>query len=221
MLDAHEALLESFIRATHHISVDVVLTILNNRLGLPTGQLHDLHRLTANSGDQVRFVKAPPQPAEDSRTALGAHTDFGSVTVLFAHVGGLQVLLPSAGTADDAQQNWAYVQPLPGRAIINLGDALVKFSAGLLRSNVHRVVAPPGEQAGLTKFSLVYFCRPVDEAMLRALEASPAVKERVRNGAWREEEEVVSSKEWVLRRALGRRGMRKWDDAGGTEGKMV
>lgn len=43
---------------------------------------------------------------------------------------------------------WCYVRPLPGHAIVNLGDALVKFSKGGVRSSVHRVVKPPGRQGG-------------------------------------------------------------------------
>jgi isopenicillin N synthase-like dioxygenase len=113
-----------------------------------------MHRIDGRSGDQIRFVKAPPQPKDDRRTALGEHTDFGSVTVLFNRLGGLQVLPPGR----DAQ--WCYVKPLDGHAIINLGDAMVKFTNGLLRSNIHRVSAPPGEQADYNRFSLVYFNRP-------------------------------------------------------------
>ena len=48
---------------------------------------------------------------------------------------------------------------------MNLGDALVKFSAGVLRSNIHRVVPPPGVQGCETRYSLVYFSRPEDEVV--------------------------------------------------------
>lgn len=143
----------------------------------------------------MRFVKAPPQPADDRRTALGEHTDFGSVTILFNRLGGLQVLPPGA----DAE--WVYVRPLPGHAIVNLGDAMVKFTNGLLRSNIHRVVSPPGEQGDSTRYSLVYFARPEDDILLRRLEGSeriPALEDGV-------EEEVINSKDWIIRRALGNR----------------
>lgn len=33
-----------------------------------------------------------------------------------------------------------YLQPMPGYAICNLGDAMTIFSGGLLKSNLHRVV---------------------------------------------------------------------------------
>ena len=34
-------------------------------------------------------------------------------------------------------------QPLAGHAICNIGDALTVYSAGILRSNLHRVVSAP------------------------------------------------------------------------------
>ena len=114
--------------------------------------------------------------------------------MLFNRVGGLQVL----PQGEDGE--WLYVRPLPGHAIVNLGDAMVKFTNGLLRSNIHRVVSPPGEQGGWTRYSVVYFARPEDDVLLRRLEGSKLIPE-VEGG----EEEEINSKDWVLRRALGRR----------------
>ncbi|KAF2398036.1 Clavaminate synthase-like protein [Trichodelitschia bisporula] len=219
LLTPHRPLFTSFIHAAHSLTL-LVLDILNMKLQLPPGTLTTLHALDKPSGDQVRMIKAPPQPPQDQRTVLGAHTDFGSVTVLFNRVGGLQVQLPEGVKAEgeETEDGWAYVRPLPEHAVINLGDALVKFSAGVLRSNIHRVVSPPGEQAGVTRYSVVYFSRPGDEVVLRPLKESPVVRGRVGDG---EEEEEVSSKEWVLRRALGRRGVGRWEDSKGTEGERV
>ncbi|OAX83322.1 hypothetical protein ACJ72_02322 [Emergomyces africanus] len=191
---------KSFMTNAHNI-VTMVLNLLNEKLNLPPSTLANLHRLHAISGDQVRMIKAPPQPPDDRRTALGQHTDFGSVTVLFNRVGGLQILPPGR----DAE--WCYVRPLPGHAIINLGDAMVKFTNGLLRSNIHRVVSPPGPQAETTRYSLVYFARPEDDIILKRLEGSdciPPLTLRDETGAVVEEEEV-KSKDWIIRRALGNR----------------
>lgn len=180
--------------SSSHEIVNLVLRILNTKLDLPKDTLTNMHRINAPSGDQVRWIKAPPQPISDRRVALGQHTDFGSVTVLMNRLGGLQVQLPGE------KGEWVYVRPLPGHAIINLGDAMVKFTNGLLRSNIHRVNAPPGLQADSTRYSLVYFARPEDSVVLRRLEGVniPAL------GPGQVEEEV-SSKEWIIRRALGRR----------------
>jgi isopenicillin N synthase-like dioxygenase len=204
----------------------LVTSILSSRLPLTTptresGGLSALHKLNSNSGDQIRFVKAPPQEVDSKAVALGEHTDFGSVTVLFNRLGGLQVRLPahiapvppsSSSTSDTetglCKDGWTYVRPLPGHAIINLGDALVKFSSGRLRSNIHRVVAPPGDQGKVTRYSLVYFCRPEDDVVLKSL---------VEGSGDREMEEEVTAKEWILRRALGRRKEGGWEKSGGTE----
>lgn len=205
----------------------LVTSLLSSRLPLlpvvrDAGGLPALHKLDAVSGDQIRFIKAPPQEQSLEGVALGEHTDFGSVTVLFNRLGGLQVRLPdyiqplqpsSSAPSSPVEQalctsGWTYVRPLPGHCIVNLGDALVKFSSGKLRSNIHRVVAPPGEQGKVTRYSLVYFCRPEDDVRLRSL---------VEGGVEGEEEEV-SAKEWILRRALGRRKEDGWEKSGGTEG---
>lgn len=67
---------------------------LSTRLGLPPSTLPSIDRLTASSGDQIRFVCAAPQPPDDLNTALGKHTDFSSIIVLFNRLGGLHVRLP-------------------------------------------------------------------------------------------------------------------------------
>ena len=186
--------LNSFMHGSHDI-VSLILQVLNDKLSLPKDTLANLHRRREISGDQVRFIKAPPQPMDDRRTALGQHTDFGSVTVLFNRLGGLQVLPPGENA------EWIYVRPLPGHAVVNLGDAMVKFTNGLFRSNIHRVVAPPGIQGDSTRYSLVYFARPEDNVMLRRLNGSnliPAIEKG-------QIEEEINSKDWIIRRALGRR----------------
>jgi len=204
----------------------LITSLLSSRLPLAppiraNGDLEALHQLDTNSGDQIRFVKAPPQEVDVKGVALGEHTDFGSVTVLFNRLGGLQVRLPDsiAPTPPTSttpppsktelklcERGWTYVRPLSGHAIINLGDALVKFSSSILRSNIHRVVAAPGDQGSVTRYSLVYFCRPGDEVVLKSC---------VEDGE--EEEEEVTAKEWILRRALGRRKEGGWEASKGTE----
>ena len=197
-----------------HAVVSLLLGLLDAKLGLPLEKLESLHRLRAVSGDQVRWVFAPTQPQDDRSIALGEHTDFGSITVLFNRLGGLQVLPP--GT-----DQWCYVKPLRGHAVVNLGDALVKFTAGVLRSNVHRVVNPPGEQGGADRMSLVYFSRPEDDVVLKVLEGSQVIDASRERQPTAEEEEEVTSKEWIKRRLLGMRQGGDWQKSRGTEGGRV
>lgn len=190
--------LRTFILNAHRI-VLIVLDLLNEHLQLPPSTLANMHRIDHHSGDQIRLTRSPPQPKDDTKgnkaPRLAGHTDFGSVTVLFNRLGGLQVLPPG----QDA--DWKWVKPLPDHCIINLGDSLVKFTNGLLRSNIHRVSSAPGDQADVERLSLVYFSRPEDDVLLKRLQDSPVVPPLPEGVV----EENITSKDWVIRRALANR----------------
>lgn len=118
-------------------------------------------------------------------------------------------------TAEEAAE-WAYVVPIPGHAVINLGDAMTKFSAGILRSNIHRVNSPPGEQADCHRYSLVYFTRPEYDVKLRYLGAESNVVRKQLKDTGRENvvEKEYTSREWVNKMSLGRRNMSTWSASG-------
>lgn len=183
-------LLKNFTIAVHGLAMHL-LGHLDLHLHLKPGTLANLHRLHKRGDDHVRFIKYAPQPPDDRRTSLGAHTDFGSITVLFSTLGGLQIL-PSG---PDAQ--WGYVRPESGHAIINIGDALVKFTNGLLRSNIHRVTYAPGAQAELVRYSLGYFVRPEDDVVLKRLDGGDVIPPLVEG----EVEDNFTAKEWTFKRA--------------------
>ena len=100
---------------------------------------------------------------------------------------------------------------------------MVKFTSGILRSNIHRVVNPPGQQADQTRMSLVYFARPEDEVLLKPLDGSEIIdaKRKEKGSADDNNEEVITSKEWIKRRALGRRAGGNYAASHGTEGARV
>jgi isopenicillin N synthase-like dioxygenase len=79
---------------------------------------------------------------------------------------------------------------------------MVKFTNGLLRSNIHRVVAPPGEQVNSTRYSLVYFSRPEDDVVLKRLDFPGSTVPELEKGVV---EEDVSSKVWIMDKAMSRR----------------
>ncbi|KAG8624085.1 hypothetical protein KVT40_009061 [Elsinoe batatas] len=211
VLESPRPTIKSYMQQSHAI-VSLILRLLNSRLDLAPDTLPSLHRLHAISGDQLRWVYAPPQPFDDRKTALGEHTDFGSVTILFNRLGGLQVLPPGS-------DEWKYVKPLRHHAVVNLGDAMVKFTAGILRSNIHRVVNPPGEQEDHTRMSLVYFARPEDDITLKALEGSALIEEKKKELG--DEGPEISAKEWILKRALGRRAGGNYEESHGTEARRT
>lgn len=135
----------------------VILRHLDKHLHLPEGTLASLQRLDRVSGSTLRMLRYPSQPESDRRTAFLGHTDIGTITILFNVLGGLQILPPGM---EAKEENWRYVRPQPGCAIVNLGDAMVEWSGGILRSNLHRVYFAPGAQAVLDRYSVAYAIRP-------------------------------------------------------------
>jgi len=184
-----EARMESTIKpfATKSLEVtNTILAVFARQLGLPEGAFAERHKMIANSGSETRCIKNPakrrpstdaasykPTAADEEKAALGAHTDFGSISFLHNRLGGLQVLPPG-------YEAWQYIRPLPGHGVCNVGDTLTLLSGGILRSNLHRVVIPPGEQAFFERWSLVFFLRPgVDVVLYPLTQESPAVAKAV------------------------------------------
>ncbi len=81
---------------------------------------------------------------------------------------------------------------------------MVKFTNGLLRSNIHRVVSPPGDQGREIRWSLVYFSRPENEVLLKRLEGGDVIPE-LREG---ELEEEMNAQEWIKLQAMRLRNIR-------------
>lgn len=204
---------------TAHATGLAILSILATKLGLPADALVPYHRITEESGDHVRMTHGPARKSADlPEIQTPGHTDFGSITILFNWLGGLQVWSdPSRGSfenvvdpdsaaaaskGDGETPRWLWVRPPPpNHAIVNLGDAAVKWTGGVLASGRHRVVPAPGEQGRFDRYSIVYFVRPEDKAPLKRLEA-PGIPKISAGG---EEEEPINAKAWIIRqaRALG------------------
>ncbi|KAJ1553753.1 hypothetical protein HK405_006998, partial [Cladochytrium tenue] len=97
-----------------------------------------------------------------------AHTDYGTVTLLFQDQrGGLEVKTPSG--------EWAEATPIPGTVVINAGDLLARWSNDVIRSTEHRVVSPrvaPTEAGGSqhgARYSVAFFCNPNQDAVVEGL----------------------------------------------------
>lgn len=210
LLAMHHELLDRLVRRAHTICL-LVLTTLEDHFSLEHGKLTSIHRLDHASADQLRLLKMPPQPEGDRRTSLLAHTDFGSVTLLWNILGGLQILPPGKDGSPNTSDAWEYVQPQVGCAVVNMGDAMVEFSRGRLRSNLHRVGYAPGDQASFDRFSVAYFARPEDEVMMEALDGfGKGSRQQIRT------EQGHTVKEWVaMKSAMYRKGKGTMTSSGG------
>lgn len=75
---------------------------------------------------------------------MGAHSDYGIVTVLCSDpVPGLEILGPDGA--------WHGVIPRTGALLVNLGDLTARWTNDRWRSTLHRVVPPPESQPGPAK----------------------------------------------------------------------
>ncbi len=77
-----------------------------------------------------------PVRLEAEQLGMGAHTDYGIVTVLWADrvSPGLQIL--------DRDGAWHDVVPAPGALLVNLGDLLARWTNDRWISTMHRVLPP-------------------------------------------------------------------------------
>ena len=166
-----------------------LLSHLDRHLSLASGTFASLCPQDKPSQTMLRMLRSPPQKIGSHRTSLIGHTDLGSMTMLFNVVGGLQ-LLPAK--SENVDENWVYIRPEPGCAVINLGDAMVQWSGGILRSNIHRVATPPGQQAGYPRYSLAYLLRPEASASMRRLEGGGVIPQ-LADG---EQEDGLCAQDW-------------------------
>ena len=113
---AHRDLLKAFTKNAHECGMQVLRT-LETQLGLAPNTFVDLNTFAKPAGDHCRLTRKFPHSTDANAIGLPSHTDFGSVTVLFNWLGGLQIESRSAGR----EGQWEYVKPLRGHAVINLG----------------------------------------------------------------------------------------------------
>ncbi|TFY69974.1 hypothetical protein EVJ58_g83 [Rhodofomes roseus] len=112
----------------------------------------------------LRLLSYPPIKRqlleEEGQARAGAHSDYGTLTLLFQDsVGGLEVQNPHTKQFQPAT-------PISGTIVVNAGDLLARWSNDVLRSTLHRVVAPPARQINATESitpraqSIAFFCNP-------------------------------------------------------------
>lgn len=150
-----------------------ILTLFAIILELPEDFFAKGHRYEDPSDDHLRYMLYHPRPAADDARVdnqwARAHTDFGSLTLLWSqNVAGLQIKTTSpTSTSTSASKEgggeWRYVPPVDGGIVCNVGDTLDFWSASYLKSTTHRVVRPPPDQLGGNRLGLFYFVRPGNE----------------------------------------------------------
>src|ERR1700761_7268742 len=114
--------------------------------------LRTLHYFPIEDPDSV--------PADAVRA--GAHEDINLITLLIgASADGLEVL-----TID---KTWYPVKAHGEDLVVNVGDMLQRLTNNKLKSTTHRVVNPPREKMGFSRYSVPFFLHPVSDMDLTSL----------------------------------------------------
>ena len=134
-----------------------VLSLLAESLSLPASYFD---AFLTNPMPVLRLLHYPPsdRPLQQGQVGSGAHTDWGSVTLLAQdEVGGLQVKLGDF---------WVDAPPVPDSFVVNLGDMMQRWSNDRWRSNLHRVLP---QAPGQHRYSVAYFYDMDYHAVVSAL----------------------------------------------------
>ena len=125
-----------------------------------------------------RFIDAPvsalralnypasTEPPRPGHIRAGAHTDYGSLTILLPQEGsrGLEILTPDGA--------WTHVPPDPGAFVINIGDLMARWTNERWVSTLHRVIIPAPKEGGAERRqSFAFFHQPNWDAEIIALDA--------------------------------------------------
>lgn len=106
------------------------------------------------SPSALRVIDYPHQerPPLPGQLRAGAHTDYGTLTVLLqdAAPGGLEVL-------DPRTEQWTAVPAIDDSFVINLGDLMAQWTNDRWRSTLHRVVNPSPDHGGSTRRQSIAF----------------------------------------------------------------
>jgi len=117
-----------------------------------------------NGNSILRPIHYPPikeEPKDAVRAA--AHGDINLITLLMGAQGrGLQV--------QNHKGEWIDAIAEPDELMINVGDMLSRHTNNKLKSTIHRVINPPRELWGTSRYSIPFFMHPVSSMKLDVLE---------------------------------------------------
>ncbi|KAF1847421.1 Clavaminate synthase-like protein [Cucurbitaria berberidis CBS 394.84] len=162
-------------------------------LSLPEDQFDSV---TTHPGTMARMVYYPaaknPKPlhaSKDEEIGVGAHTDFECFTILLSSsCPGLEILNPHG--------RWVSVPPLAGTFVVNIGDFMMRWTNGLYKSTIHRVVNRSQEE----RYSVPFFTSINYDAIVETLPCcvsaeNPTKYPPVRAGIYILERQNVTTKD--------------------------
>ena len=160
--DRPEAFRDTFLSlfAAFDAAGDRLLSAIARHLGLAP----DWFDPAVRDGNSVlRLLHYPPIPADAEGVRAGAHEDINLITLLLgAEEAGLELL-------DRASGRWLAIKPPEGAMVVNVGDMLQRLTNHRLPSTTHRVVNPPPERRGHSRYSMPFFLHPAPDFLIETL----------------------------------------------------
>ncbi|KAM0216972.1 hypothetical protein ACHAQD_007691 [Fusarium lateritium] len=198
----HWATVERFSKHIHDQIVKKLLVIFAIILKLDDEDWFvNRHRYEQSSGDHLRYMKYYARSEEENKKLGGVwlkgHSDMGSLTLLFRQpVAALQVL-SNDGT-------WKWVRPQTDALTVNIADALQFLTNGFLKSSIHRVVAPPKDQAHINRLGVLYMVRVEDDTDLVPIQDSAVLRDRglLEQNILGTDGKPLKAGEWVRQRVI-------------------
>ena len=153
---------EAFMRVFHRRVVQIAADVMSAfalSLDLPNGYFDERHTGLTQT---LRLLHYPPaETVDEGQLGAGAHTDYGTLTLLFQDdAGGLQV--------QNLAGEWVDAPPIPGTVVINTGDLMARWSNDLFKSTPHRVVPRPAAVRN-GRQSIAFFSDPDPEVMIETI----------------------------------------------------
>lgn len=161
-LDGFRAAWEAYYAAMEDLAARIMRAFAA-ALSLPDDYF-DAYIATPISALRALHYPATPKDVKHQQQRAGAHTDYGSLTILLPQAGsqGLQVQHGDA---------WIDVPAPQDAFVINIGDLMARWTADKWVSTLHRVVAIQGQPA---RQSLAFFHQPDWDAQISPLDGSDA-----------------------------------------------
>jgi isopenicillin N synthase-like dioxygenase len=118
-----------------------------------------------NGNSILRPIHYPPITEEPKNAVrAAAHGDINLITLLMGAQGrGLQVQRHDGAWIDAIAE--------PDELMINVGDMLSRHTNNKLKSTIHRVINPPRELWGTSRYSIPFFMHPISSMKLDVLES--------------------------------------------------
>ncbi|KIW10752.1 hypothetical protein PV08_10051 [Exophiala spinifera] len=137
--------------------------------------------------DGIQLCRSHRYPASPNGTSergrgIGAHTDFGALTLLLQDdIGGLEVLDKLTGT-------WHPVVPVEGAYVINIGDLMQRWTNDRYRSTMHRVWSPVSNKA---RYSVAFFNDGALDTVIEAIPTCVPAGEKPKYGPLKTEDHLI------------------------------